>query len=366
MDIKKDFERLRKYYEESDFERLLKHKLGVYFLKMRSISRPLLLRKLANKAGLDTSNVKGRDLFKYIFCNQINEGVIDEFLVEVYNEERQKLIQDEDYLYTQLYKVKVFDWGGFYQNAVEQTIINNYVKRIRDYNTLLEKIEKDINPRISGYVICSWYNHWTSILIEDIVKRQPNILPASGLIKKIDFFWFNFPYDLKVTYFPDEYLQIKRKELGFDSEIVELKRIAHRLSINYDKGVRDREIFEYLLTRVSEHPSQEAKEFIKNFHNVRKRIIEETIENPTQLIRWFYENQGVRRFDAANRFFIVLVDLNNLEDSWKLKRNKELLKNHIEKFFRRKDPDFENMKITFNWQDRKYSTYATVLFVRKD
>ena len=91
------------------------------------------------------------------------------------------------------------------------------------------------------------------------------------------------------------------------------------------------------------------------------------MDNPVPLIRWFYENQGIRRFDAANRFFIVLVDLNNLEESWKLKRNKELLKNHIEEFFRKnRDPDFENMKITFNWQDREYSTYAAVLFIVKE
>ena len=364
--IKEEFRRLKRYYDEDDFEKLLKHKLGVYFLKMRSISRAPLLRRLANKVRIDITNVPGGDLFKYLFCKQISEDVLDEFLIEVYNEERQNLIQDEDQLYSQLYKVKVFDWGGFYQNAVEQTIVNNYVKKIRDYNVLVERIENDINPRIRGYIICSWYNHWTSILIEDMIKRQPNILPASGLVKKIDFFWFNFPFDLKVTYFPDEYLQIKREELGLKKELTDLKKFARRLNINYDRNAKDREVFEELLTRISEYPSREAKEFIKNFHSIRRGIIEETMDNPISLIRWFYENQGIRRFDAANRFFIVLVDLNNLEESWKLKRNKELLKNHIEGFFRKnKNPDFENMKITFNWQGREYSTYAVVLFIVK-
>ena len=41
--------------------------------------------------------------------------------------------------------MKVFDWGGFYQNAVEQTIVNNYVKKIRDYNILVERIEKSLD-----------------------------------------------------------------------------------------------------------------------------------------------------------------------------------------------------------------------------
>lgn len=365
MNIEEEFRKLKSYYDENNFEELLKHELGVYFLKMRSISRLPLLRRLANKVGLDISNVKEKNLFEYLFRQQLDENKLDEFLIEVYNKERQNLIQNEDQLYTQLYQVKEFDWGGFYQNAVEQTIVNNYVKKIKNYQTLLEKIE-DIKPRVGKYIICSWYNHWTSILIEDMIKRQPNILPASGLVKKIDFFWFNFPFDLKVTYFPDEYLQIKRKESGLGSELIELKSFASRLNIDYNRNARDREAFEELLTRISEHPSIEAKNFITNFHNERRKIIEETINDPIPLIRWFYENQGIRRFDAANRFFIVLADLNNLEESWKLKRNKVLLESHISNFFgKHKKPIFENMKITFNWQDMKYTTYAIILFIVK-
>lgn len=367
MNIKEEFGKLKRYYDENNFEKLLKHELGIYFLKMRSISRVHLLRRLADKMRIDVSNVPGESLFEHLFCKQIDKSVLDEFLIEVYNEERQDLLQDEEQLYSQLYKVKVFNWGGFYQNAVEQTIVNNYVKKIRNYEVLIEKIENDINPRIRGYIVCSWYNHWTSILIEDMIKRQPNILPAPGLVKKIDFFWNNFPFDLKVTYFPDEYLQIKRKKLGLDSELIELKEFARKININYDRNARDREVFEELLTRISEHPAPEAKKFITNFHDIRRRIIKEAMEDPKPLIQWFYENQGIRRFDAANRFFIVVVDLNNLEESWKLKRNKELLKRQIEKYFKQhNNPNFENMRITFNWQDREYSTYATVLFIVKD
>jgi len=85
------------------------------------------------------------------------------------------------------------------------------------------------------------------------------------------------------------------------------------------------------------------------------------------LIKWFYEEQGIRRFDAANRFFLVLIDLKNLEDSWKLKRNKKLLYEKINEFLdNNKDMDFEKLKITFNWQDRTYTTYAAILFIIKE
>lgn len=366
MNIKDEFKALKRYYRENDFEALITHDLGLYFLKLASVSRTSLLRRLAKKIRIAVPNISGRALFEYLFCKQISMDALDEFLVELHEEQRQQLIPDEEQLYSQLYKVKVFDWGGFYQNAVEQTIVNHYVKKIQDYKTLLERIENDINPRIRGYVICSWYNHWTSILIEDLIKKQPNVLPASGFVKKIDFFWHDFPFDLKVTYFPNEYLQVKRKERGLKLELTELKRFARRLHINYDRTARDREMFEELYARISEHPSKEAQEFINELHAVRKSIVKEAMNNPRPLIRWFYEHQGIRRFDAASRFFIVVVDLNNVENSWTLKRNKELLKKHIESFFAQNpDPKFENMKITFKWQDREYSTYAAMLFIAR-
>jgi len=41
-------------------------------------------------------------------------------------------------------------------------------------------------------------------------KDHEDILPAVGLVKKVDFFWNNFPFDLKVTYFPDGFMKVKR------------------------------------------------------------------------------------------------------------------------------------------------------------
>ncbi len=215
--------------------------------------------------------------------------------------------------------------------------------------------------------MCSWYNHWTSILIEDVFKDHPYLLPAVGLIKKVDFFWRDFPFDLKVTYFPDGFMHLKRKELGLRPELTELKRFAREHDIHYDKNANNKEIFSELLTRISEDTSKKAKGFIKEFHRLRKEIILNTIKNPDELIRWFYEEQGVRRFDAANRFFLVLIDIENLDDSWKLKRNKNLLYTEINEFLdNNKSMDFEKLKISFNWQNRTYTSYATTLFVLKE
>ena len=213
MDLKQEFRKLKRYYQENDFEKIFGHELGIYFLKMRSISRSNILRELGKMLNIDTSDISGRDLFEFMLCKNIENDKIDEFIKQIYVRERKERIKNEDYLYSQLYKLKIFDWGGFYQNAVEQTIVNNYVKKIQNYDQLCNSIETDINPRLRGYILCSWYNHWTSILIEDMFKDHPYLLPAVGLIKKVDFFWRDFPFDLKVTYFPDGFIQLKRNEL---------------------------------------------------------------------------------------------------------------------------------------------------------
>ena len=71
---------------------------------------------------------------------------------------------------SELYKLKIFDWGGLYQNNLERTIVDNYIKKIKNFDVLMDKIDNEIHESLKGYVLCSWFNHWTSILIEDIFK----------------------------------------------------------------------------------------------------------------------------------------------------------------------------------------------------
>jgi hypothetical protein len=358
------FYELSNYYKNNDFENLLNHEYGIYFLKLKSLSRVELLKKLATKIDLDITNIPRRQLFEYIFYQKISDEIIDQFISEIYESQRAIRRENEDYLYNQLYRLSVLYWGGFYQNSVEQTIVNNYVKKIQNFDEIVYKIENDINLRLKGYILSSWYNHWASILIEDIFKDHSDIIPAIGLVKKIDFFWKNFPFDLKVTYFPDGYMKYKRKELGLRPELTELKQFARKNNILINKDLNDRELFLDLLTKISEHTTDSAKRFLKNFYQVRRDIINRTIEKPDDLIRWFYENQGIRRFDSANRFFIVLIDKSNLEDSWKLKRNRNLLFKNINLFLdRNRNINFDDLKLRFQWNGRVYTTYATCLFI---
>jgi hypothetical protein len=58
-----------------------------------------------------------------------------------------------------------------------------------------------------------------------------------------------------------------------------------------------------------------------------------------------------------------LVDLQNLEESWKLKRNKKILETNIKQFLDNNITNFDDMKVEFEWENKKYITYSCVLFV---
>ncbi|MBS1735369.1 MAG: hypothetical protein JSS98_02040 [Bacteroidetes bacterium] len=361
------FRQLNNAYNSNDFGAILNHQSGNYFLKLRSLSRAEILRQLAQRENIDIKNVQGRQLFEYLFCQNIPEQAINDYIREIYQQERNERIGNEDNLYSQLFRLTVFNWGGFYQNAVEQTIVNNYVKKIQDYNQLLNSVDNDLAPRLRNYVLCSWYNHWTSILIEDMFKDHEDILPAVGLVKKVDFFWNNFPFDLKVTYFPDGFMKLKRQQRGLRPELTEIKAFARQNNIAYDRNASDDDIFSELFLRITESTNQNAQDFILQFHQTRREIINETKANPNELIVWFYENQGTRRFDAANRLFIVLIDQNNLEESWKLKRNREILSQQINSFLNaNRNVDFNQFHLNFNWEGNNYQSFATCLFIVRE
>ena len=336
---------------------------GKRFLKLRSLSRTEHLERLFQRAGIAKPDVGARQLFEAAFNGGINTATIETCVREVYREEREQRRAKETDLVNQLYRVQEFNWGGLHQNSLEKTIVDNYVKKITDYEALCRCVENELLVSMRGYVVCSWYNHLTSIIIEDIFKDHVNVLPAVGLVKKIDFFVRDVPFDIKVTYLPEGYLSEKRKAAGHRPELTLLKRTArtHGLSISAD--LADAALLQDLWAKVSDHPSPTCKQLIAELVNLRNALVSEIERSPDDLIRWLYENQGDRRFDASNRLFLVLVDQRNYFDSWKLKRAKPLMEEKIRGYL---DGCGHNpgRRIEFDWQGERYSTVSDALVVR--
>ena len=210
--------------------------------------------------------------------------------------------------------------------------------------------------------MCSWYNHWTSIIIEDIFKDHSAVLPAVGLIKKIDFFINNVPFDLKVTYLPEGFIKEQRREQDLRPELTLLKRFCREKSIHFSQDLPEARLLEDLWTKVNDHPSETAGKLITQLKNKRLQILQAVKDHPETLIRWLYENQGVRRFDSSNRLFLVLVDENDFFNSWKLKRAKPLLEEEIHRHL---DDISDNpgYDIDFEWDGRLYTTTADIVLI---
>ncbi|MDX9913973.1 MAG: hypothetical protein RBS77_05335 [Candidatus Moranbacteria bacterium] len=359
----KNYLQLKKLYDANDFEKLLKDSDSLLFLKIRAITRKSLLVEFANKIGLD-SNQGTNALIEQIVDNSKTKKEINDFIDSKFQDDRKERRKYEDKLISELYKLKVFDWGGLYQNNLERTIVDNYIKKIKNFDTLMDKVDNEIHESLKGYVLCSWYNHWTSILIEDIFKEHKRVLPAIGLIKKVDFFVDEIPFDLKVTYFPDGFMAEKRKEKGLKPELTELKQIAKANKIKFDSSQKNKFLLSELLTRLSESHLEPVKKAIIEFHETRWKIIEEAMKNKKELIKWLYEEQGERRFDSANRLFLVLIEKDNIEESWKLKRNIDFLRESIGSYLDQFKIN-NGLEINFNWKDEKYTSVSDALFIVK-
>ena len=358
------FEALKRMYDQNEFHELVNHRDGVYFLKLRSMNRAPYMRGVASRAGIDVSEIHGRHLLRHLFEHRIDEDLVEAFVQEIYEEERAQRRAKEPNLISELYKMQVFDWGGLYQNALERTIANRYVKKTVSYDRLCEVIEGELHRSLRGYVLCSWYNNWTSIIIEDLFRDSGHVLPTIGLAKRVDFFIDDVPFDLKVTYFPDGYMQNLRLSKEWPSEWQMLSRTARHLNIDYDRDQPRREQFREVFSRLKEHPAAEARECTQLLMSQRAQLITETLDSPRDLVVWLYENQGTRRFDAANRLYLVLIDLDDLEESWKLKRNRALLEKHVEPYLERLDlSQADTLQVEFEWNDEAYSSYADLLFI---
>ncbi|HQG79306.1 MAG TPA: hypothetical protein PK564_03115 [bacterium] len=266
-------------------------------LKLGCISLPDL--KILSQS-LGVSNVgTATEIIKRILERHPDEKVIDEFIKRNYSkriQERRAIISDED-LKKELLKVKTFSWGVV-QGQLDQKIQTEYVRRVVKYEDLLNNVKAKLHDDVTNYVICTWFNHWTTVLIEEHISNHPKVIPTIKNIKGIDIFFNGQPFDLKVTYLPRGY-----------------------------------------------NPT-------------------DAIKNPTDLAIWMYENQGAQRFGADNRLFVVLLDKDDPEISWELKRDFSLVFQKIDNFFDRETVSKRD-EIVFTFGRKTYTAVTKVLIITK-
>jgi len=242
---------------------------------------------------------KATDVIKKIWESQPDEQIINEFINKRYTEkiqERKVNISDED-LKKELAKVKTFSWGVV-QGQLDRKIQAEYVRKIVRYEDLLNNVESKLHNDVTNYVICTWFNYWTTVLIEEHISTHRNVIPTIKNIKGIDIFFDGQPFDLKVTYLPNKY--------------------------NLTSAIR----------------------------------------NPSELAIWMYENQGKQRFGDDPRLFVILLDKDNPERSWELKRDFDFIFQKIDNFFSTEAVSMKD-EIVFSFGRKTYTAITKVLIITK-
>jgi len=254
-------------------------KAEVLRLKLSTL-KTVGLKNLAENLNL-TKEGSASDLIKRIHSNNPDENVITAFIKKTYQikvEQRKNLISDED-LKNELNKVKTFVWG-IEQGQLDRKIQAEYVRIIPRFDDLLYKVKNSLFDTITNHVVCSWYNYWSTVYIEEHIATHPYVIPTIKSVKGTDIFFSGQPFDLKVTYVPK----------SFNPQIA--------------------------------------------------------LEKPIELAKWMYEHQGEQRFGSDNRLFVILLDQNNPADSWKIKRNFDMIFCKLDEFFQTETVD-ESDQIEF-------------------
>lgn len=360
-----NFNRWLKLYNDNDLLEFSRDDQALVWLKLKSIVRKEWLESFVAYANLQvkskTLNKQWQELYSTLADHPKAHQLLDTFIRA--ENHKVALALPVEQLVSELYKMRNFDWGGNYQNNLDRYIIDNFIKTIPSFDLISQKIDTEIAVSVAGYVLCSWYNHWSSILIERLFKEHDKVLPTVGMIKKVDFFVDQVPFDLKVTYLPIGYMAEQRRKRGLKSEIAELRTYAKTYGVHFDRDTND----ETQAYEISQKLLDAKKSEASVIHKVRNEILIEAQQHPQELIQWLYENQGERRFDASNRIFIILVDTTDWDASWKLKRNLDLLRpaihQWITRFSKRK---LESLHLRFKFDSKPYECFSDAIFVIKE
>ena len=363
----KDFTQWQMLFDKQQLYDFTLDSSGVIWLKLKSLMRKNILKDFCtqNDIHLQTNGLKDnfQELYALYQAELLSTQDIDNFLLYYNQKESYEMEQIFETIKLELYKLQEFSWGGDSANSLDKQIVS-YVKDTYLYDDMVYKIENDIAIHTRKYTLNSWYNNWTSILTEHLFKKHKYVLSAIGKIKSVDFFIKNIPIDLKITYLPKEYFKMVRKNHGLLSEMTFLKKVATEYQINFNKNDSDDLIKYQILEQAKDKNNSDLTRSIQQFTKENHDLIQKIINNKFDLIKWLYESQGEMRFGAENRLFIVLINPDNMVDSWKLKRNFTLLEQKISSyldFFQEKD--FLKNTIGFNFKGKSYKCFSDIIFI---
>lgn len=277
------------------------------FIKIKSLKKEYL-KSFCELYNINFSTKNMTETISTILHNfdngKISTNDINSFIRKLYislrNDEMNDTGATHQEIIKELNKVDSHIWG-MVQGDVDSHIQSNYVRKFYKYDEVVNAIRAGLYGSIESYTLSSWYNHWSTIFLEDLINENENVIPIIKKVKGVDIIWNEQPVDIKVTNLPKEWFKS-----GYD--------------------------------------------------------IDYAINNPKMVCKYMYELQGAQRFGDDNRLFIIIYDKNRPEESWKIKRDYSLIKSKIDDFFNQK---IELDAINFKYGNNQYLAHSKVMFILK-
>ncbi len=359
-----NFEKWDKEFRSQNLYAFNNNTNALLWLKVRAVCRGKQIEQFLNDNSLTLSTTKiserNVELFELLEGREDAMSMLDKYLQGKNHEWYTSMGIDEEKLKSDLYKVQYYAWGGDQNNSLDKHLVSRYVKVISEYDELVNK-QGEIANNAWNYVQNSWYNNWTSYLIESLFKRHQRVISAVGEIKSVDFFIGDYPVDLKVTFFPNQYMEEKIKLKLGKGVLAWLKAKGKEFGITVGSGDSEAQQIYTLTEKLSE---QGHNDIIRMLNDVKGAVIKDAQNSPVELMTWLYAHQGEMRFGAENRLFVILADSTDMSQSWKMKRAFSLIEPKVQSYL---DSFTDNSlkKIDFTFKKQTYSSLADVIFVVK-
>lgn len=275
-----EFELCEKLYNKNnDLNALYNNPNGIKYLMIRSFAKDDLIKISKEKDKKINIEILRINIFTTIDIESIIQYIL--------SKKKPLPIDYVNKLSLELSKICI-ESSSVHQDDFNSNM-NKIIRSIDIYShkKLQEEIENKLIKQLKNYMTWQWYNQKCSDLIEDLILTQSNIIQTPRKIKNIDFFVklndtsYIHPFDLKLTIFP----------AGFMKD---------------NKIPNERNAIETYISNIS---------------------------NQHKMLKWLYTEQNPRLFSNNYRHFIILLNLDNTDNSYKLKCNISLIKNSVDKFF---------------------------------
>lgn len=257
------------------------------------------LRALCGRVGVSAKG-RGAELVVSLLRAQVAQTVIDDFIRSTYRQAKMQRGYTHDDIHREVSRVEAHVWGTV-QGELDRHIQTNYVRKFYRYDELLKAVTQNLQQTVTNYVLATWYNHWTTVVIEDIIAEHPAVIPTIKKVKETDLFWLGQPWDLKHTNLP--------------------------------------------------------REWFKDGYT-----LEDAMKNPVMAEEYLYRLQGAQRFGANNRLFLIMADSKRPDETWKLKRDFRVIAKAVKEFF---DTTTTFDEVSFVYNKKPYVAHSKILFIMK-